>query len=236
MKKAFFSSILFTIYYLIFNISFALADVSSLPVYGGGQMFITTGNIVIDKKVLNPQTNSFDDNLGINDPKFQPLSTVNFQINITNTGNAEIKHIDVKDIFPEFLSFIGSPGNFDANTKTLSFGVDNLKSNETRTFAVVGKIVEASQLPVEQGVVCIVNQATATTSDAGTQDNVRFCIQKQVLGLQVASSKAGFPVVPAPTITTTPATGPEGLALFSLLPTGIVGWLLRKYSNKKLSL
>ena len=234
MKKFLFSLILFTIYYLIFNISFALADLSSQPIYGGGQASVTTGNIVIDKKVLNPQTNKLVDSLGINDPKYQPGNTINFEISLTNTGNAQINHIDAKDVFPQFLNFSNGPGNFDTNTKTLSFEFNNLKPNETKTFAVVGKIVEGNQLPIDLGVVCMVNQATAITSDNGTsQDNTQFCIQKEVLGTQVTSQKGGFPVLPAPTITTTPATGPEGLVLFSLLPTGIAGWLLRKYSNKK---
>ena len=234
MKKFLFSLVLFTIYYLIFNISYAKAETSCQPIYGGGQTCAATGSISIDKKVLNPETNKMVDNLGINDSKFLPLSNVSFQINLTNTGNAEIKHIDVKDVFPQFVSFSNGPGNFDANTKTLSFEVNNLKPNETRIFTVVGSVVDAIQLPIEQGVVCVVNLAASSTSDAGmSQDNTQFCIQKEVLGAEVVSQKGGFPVLPVPSITITPATGPEGLVLFSLLPTGIAGWLLRKYSYKK---
>ncbi len=43
----------------------------------------------------------------------------------------------------------------------------------------------------------------------------------------------GFPVMPPSTISKTPATGPESLALFSLIPIGIAGWFLRKKSFKK---
>lgn len=213
----------------------AFANISCQPIYGGGQACVSTGNIVIDKKVLNPQTQlGFVDSLGINDPKYQPGDTINFQINLTNTGNTEIKRIDVKDVFPQFVTFTSGPGNFDANTKTLSFEVNNLKPNETRSFEVVGKVVSADQLPIDQGAVCVVIQAMASTTDSGmSQDNAQFCIQKEVLGAQTPFSKAGL-VVFAPQVTQTPATGPESLALFSLLPTGIIGWYLRKYALKKI--
>ncbi len=233
MRAFFLSLSIFYILYFIFYIP-VYADVSSQPIYGGGQMFVSTGPILIDKKVLSPQASNWVDNLGINDPKYQPESLINFQINLTNTGNTEIKQINVKDVFPEFLNFGSGAGNFDANTKTLSFGVNNLKPSETRVFALVGKVVSAQQLPVDKGIICMANQATATTSDSGTsQDNSLFCVQKQALGTQTtlaSNTKSGFPVFPPQELTTTPATGPQTILLFSLLPAGIAGWLLRKYS------
>lgn len=238
--KRFLSPILVSLFYFLSSALFAHADVSSGPIYGGGQMFASTGSIAIDKKVLNPQTNNLVDNLSINDPKYQPGNTIKFQINLTNTGNTEIKQIDVKDIFPQFVSFTSGPGNFDANTKTLSFEVNNLKPSETRTFTLEGKVVSEDHLPIDQGTVCMANQATAATTDSGmSQDNTLFCVQKEVLGIQATTQggdqmvppKGGFPVLSPLPITTTPATGTETLLLFSLLPTGIAGWILRKYSK-----
>lgn len=243
MKKALFLTILFAIYYLLFAVR-TYAAVSCQPIYGGGQACVTAGNILINKTVLNPQTNKMVDNLGINDPKYQPGFIVNFQVTLTNTGSTNISHIDVKDIFPQFVNFNAGPGNFDANTKTLSFGVDNLNANETRTFTITGNVVNADQLPIDQGIVCVVNQATATADGSTSQDNSQLCIEKKFTPTQapqvqafvqpgVPTTKGGLKVFPAPSITTTPPTGPESLALFSLVPTGIVGWLLRKYSYKK---
>jgi len=232
MKRLSFPLLIFTIYYLIFNISSAYADEICQPIYGGGQTCVSTGNILIDKKILNPEPQlGFVDNLGVNDKKFQPDSTINFQINLTNTGHTDIKHIDVKDEFPQYVLFTNGPGKFDANTKTLSFTLDDLKPNETRVFAVTGKIVNENRLPIDLGIVCTVNQATAVTSDAGTsQDNAQFCIQSQVLAAKI--SKGGLPIFPAVSISTSPATGGESLALFSLIPTGIIGWYLRKHAQK----
>lgn len=206
------------------------ADTSCQPIYGGGQSCITTNNIVIDKTVLNPQTNQFVNNLSINDPKYQPGFIATFQISITNTGNNNISRIDVKDIFPQYVSFSAGAGTFNANTNTLSFSLDNLAPNETRKYNIVGRVFKAEQLPGAMGsVVCAVNQTIAIINNNNVgQDNAQFCIQKTV----VATTKGGFPIYPSVPTASTPSTGPEALVLFGLIPTGITGLFLRKKSYK----
>jgi len=214
------------------------ADTSCQPIYGGGQSCITTNNIIVNKTVLNPQTNQFVDNLSINDPKYQPGFITTFQIAVTNTGNANISKINVKDIFPQYITFSSGPGNFDNNTKTLTFEVDNLSVNETRNFTILGRVVDSTQIPINQGdVVCVVNQTTATNLDNNSQvsqDNAQFCIQKilatTTTATTVTTTKGGFPVLSSVPTTSAPATGPEMFGLIALIPTGIAGWFLRKHS------
>jgi len=232
MRKIISSLFIFYILYFIFYIP-ARGDVSSQPIYGGGQTSVTKGFISIDKKVASPESqNSWVDNLNINDPKYTAESIINFQINLTNTGDAEIKQINVKDVFPQFVNFSSGPGSYDPNTKTLSFQANNLKPKEIRIFIVVGKVASANQLPITNGTICMANQVTASATDSDmSQDIALFCVQKEVLGTQ---GKRGFPVFPPEDLTTTPATGPETLLLFSLLPAGIAGWMLRKHAIKKI--
>lgn len=219
--------LLVTTSYLILSPSLSYAGFSCQPIYGGGQTCVSIGGVAVNKTVINPQTGKMVDSLGINDPKFSAEYIVTFQIALTNTGDSQIGHIDVRDVLPQFVNFNAGPGNFDPNNKTLTFGVDNLAPNETRVFTLVGKVVEISKLP--QNVVCVVNQVTAATKEEQiSQDNSQFCIEKKV-----PVTKGGFPVFPAPTITITPPTGPESLALFSLVPTGVLGWFLRKKSHRK---
>ncbi len=204
----------------------ASADIVCQPIYGGGQTCITVGNVVVNKTVLNPKTNKLVDNLSINDPKYEPGFITTFQITIANSGNTTISHIDVKDIFPQYLIFSAGPGSFDANTKTLSFGLDNLKPNEVKTFTILGRVVEANQLPIAQGVVCVVNQAVATSdNNATSQDNSQLCIEKKA---PKAVTKAGLPVSPPSQIKITPATGPGDFQLIGLAAIGIIGYFLRK--------
>lgn len=204
------------------------AGSSCQPIYGGGQNCVTVGNILINKKVLNPANNTFVDNLGTNDPKYNPGFVVNFRLEVTNPGTTTINSIEIKDTFPQHVDFSTGPGSFDSNTKTLTFSLNNLAPNETRTFGVVGKVVDANQLPNNQSIVCVANQAKATTNEGTmSQDNSQFCIQKAAL------TKGGLPVLPPPAIAVAPPTGPESLALFSLIPTAIAGFALRKYSKKE---
>lgn len=210
------------------------ADVSCQSIYGGGQSCITTNSITINKTVLNPQTNQFVNNLGINDPKYLPGYITTFQISVTNTGNTNISKVDVKDIFPRYVSFGSGAGNFDTKTNTLSFSITDLTPNETRKYSIVGRIYNADKIAISDGsTICVVNQAIATI-DGNTvgQDNAQFCIQKTIA---TATTKGGFPVYAAVTTTSTPDTGAEALTLIGLIPTGIAGIFLRKKSLSKLS-
>lgn len=220
---------------VFFNLQFskiAFANTSCQPIYGGGQSCITSNNIVINKKVLNPETNKFVDNLGINDPKYHPGFITTFQISITNSGNSTISKISVKDIFPQYVTFSSGPGKFDDKTKTLSFSVENLKSDETKTFVIMGRIADMDKISINQGsVVCVVNQANATSDNNNfSQDNAQFCIEKTSV-TAFPTTKGGFPVLPPSKIKTTPATGPNDFALIGLAITGIAGYILRKKSH-----
>ncbi len=212
----------------------AFADISCQPIYGGGQSCVTTNNIIVNKTVLNPQTNQFVDNLSINDPKYQPGFITTFQISITNAGNNNISRIDVKDIFPQYVSFSSGDGTFDANTNTLTFSLNSLAPNETRAFSIIGRVVNAERIPVAPGsVVCVVNQAIAMNTNSQSQvsqDNSQFCIEKKISGEQ--AFKGGFPVFPPQTMTVSPSTGPQTSALFSLVSALGAGVFLRMLANR----
>lgn len=236
--KLFLSLGIFAFYFLIFAMS-ASADVTCTPIYGGGQTCVQTGNVLINKTVANSQTGAFVDNLGVNDPKYSPDSTVTFQLTVTNTGGTALSRITVRDILPQYVNFNAGAGSFDSNTRTLSFDTANLNPNESRTFVISAKVVPANQLPANQDVTCVVNQTTATAENQTSQDNAQFCIQKQVVAgaaPQVTPgvppvTKGGLKVFAPPQAVTTPPTGPEALALIALLPTGALGYFIRKRTN-----
>src|SRR3989344_6423472 len=159
MKKTLFGLLVSTIF-LISSAKAEAATVTCQPIYGGGRSCIQSGNVSINKRVFAPNGNLVD-NLGINDTKFGPEGLITFQISVTNTGNTQIATVQVRDIFPQYVDFSSGAGNYDSGSKTLSFDISNLNSSETRTFTVVGKVAKAEGLPVDKGIVCVVNQATA---------------------------------------------------------------------------
>lgn len=214
---------------------YAAGTVSCQPIYGGGQTCVQSGNVTINKMVANPQTGSFVDNLGVNDPKLAPDQTISFQLTITNNGGSTLSDVKVADIFPQFVSFMAGPGNFDQNNKVLTFNLLNLNPNESRTFVLTGKVASLSQLPGDQSVTCVVNQATAASNGQSSQDNAQFCIQKQLAVAPTQApgvTKGGLKIFPPPQVVTTPPTGPEALALMALLPTGALGYFIRRKASR----
>jgi uncharacterized repeat protein (TIGR01451 family) len=181
--------------------------------------------LTIDKKVQNPESKDFVDNMGMNDPKFGPQQSVLFQLKVKNTGNKQLDQVFVKDLFPSVLTFAGGQGSFNVDTRTLTFEINDLKVGEERTYTVAGKIVSADKLPNEI-VSCVINQAFATTNTMATSDNAQFCIQQKV------TTKGGHPVYPAPKVAATPATGSESFALLGLIPAVFAGYKLRRKASK----
>lgn len=186
---------------------------------------------------MNPQTNKMVNSLSINDPKYKPGSLVTFQVKLINTTNSTFPEINVKQAFPPYVSFLGGvqgDGNFDSSTKILSFQVSNLEPDKPRTYTILGRVVDADQLPGKHSITCVVNQVVAEVLDPASAKNTsRFCIEKGLTPSlpKAVMQKSGFPVMPPPTISKTPATGAESLILFSLIPTGVLGWLLRKHTG-----
>jgi len=229
MKKYILSLVL-TVIFSLSAASASAAGVACQPIYGGGQSCVTAANISIDKKIQNPASGQFVDNLGTNDQKFSVNQTVTFQLIVTNTGGNSIDKVIVKDVFPQFVSFVSGPGNFDANSKTLTFEVLGLGAGESRTFTVAGKVGSDSTLTGSTGITCVVNQSSAqiATTAQMSQDNSQFCIQKGI----PAKTKGGLPVLPAPQMKTTPPTGPEMAVLPLLGGSGILGYFLRRRASR----
>jgi len=193
--------------------------------YGAGNC--VNGNISINKTVQNPANNQFVDNLGSNDAKYNPDQQVNFKLTVSNTGNAGVSNVVVKDVLPSFLDYASSDGSFDANSKTVTITVGQLNPGDSKTYSVVGRVESATQLPTNVAIVCLVNQSTATGDGQPTsQDNAQFCVQENVLS--ASTTKGGLTVFPTPKVSKTPGTGPDALSLLALIPAVFAGLKLRK--------
>ena len=202
------------------------AETTCQPIYGGGQTCIQTGKVLLNKTVKNPNDNNFVENLNINNAKYSPSQEILFKIWVKNESDKTVS-VTIKDMLPQYITYISSPGAYDANTKTLTFEVKDLKVNEEKSYEVKGKIAQGKDLPSPNGAVCVVNQAVLTTSNGDSaQDNAQFCIETKI------TTKGGLPVAPAPEVlAATPATGPEMLSLLALIPSGLAGLMLRKRSK-----
>ncbi len=197
--------------------------------YGGGTNCPTT-QILIDKTVKNPSNGQFVDNLDVNDPKYNPGSTVVFNLKVTNTSPNTLNSVGVKDILPANLTYINgvNGASYDNNSKTLTFNAGDFTSGQTKSFTVNAKVDDASNLPQNQGIVCETNQSIVSVNDFTNQDNASFCIQNPTLGTTTPTTKGGQVIYPVSKAKTTPKTGPEMLDLLALIPSALGGVILRR--------
>ncbi len=201
------------------KVSPAFADTVCNPTYGGGQQCLST-QWFINKMVLNPTTNTFVDNLTLSDPRFSPGSTVQFRIQITNTGSASLGIITVTDTLPDFidLTTVSGPATVDQSTRKVTFTVNSLDPGQTKESFISAKIMATAALPSNQSTFCPVNNVMASADNVPTvSDSAQFCIQKTVVG--------------APSVSVTPPTGSSEWILMGLSGMAAVGFILRKRLN-----
>ena len=200
-------------------------------VYGGGEVCDNKIEFTLDKKVLNPNKGGeFVDNLTINDARFQPGMPATFKIIVKNTGDKKIDTLTVVDTLPTYLNFVSGPGSYNASNRTITYTVSNLEKDQSneQTFAV--NIVGQNDLPQNQGITCMTNNAQATDNNGITaKDSAGLCVQKDIT---VPGNPTPTPMiyqkVPVKNI---PNTGPEMLPLLGLIPAGLSGLILRKKSK-----
>lgn len=186
-----------------------------------GNSCANKGAVQINKLVSNPQTLVMVDNLEVNDPKYGPESVINFQLRVISASDSEISKVTIRDIFPQYVDFNKGDGTFDQKTRTLTLDIKNMKPREVKVFSFSGKVVK--NLPTSQNILCVSNRVDATVEGGPTaQDNSKFCIDKKM----AAKGNGSF------FLAKSPETGPESLAFFLLIPAGVLGWGIRKYSLK----
>ncbi len=207
---------------------FAAGSENCKPIYGGGESCLPQDKISVDKKVKEPNSNKFVDNLTQAQAKYKAGDTITFELTITNKGKDTLKEVTAIDKLPSYIVYTSGPGNFDPKTRTLSFKFNNLKPNESRKFMVVGTVDNVGKS------TCVVNYASVRSGNLKADDNSRFCLEQSVCAEGPAShpkitTKGGFPIMQAPSgMKETPATGPAALPLLSLFPLGLAGFYIRK--------
>lgn len=213
---------LFTVSCLLFT-SPVMAEYGQHGQYGGGS---PSYSIMIDKIVATGQKTKggqevYVDNLSPSDPRFAPGTQVHFQIKVKNTSNVDIANVTVQDILPSYVDAVEGPGDFNTETKTISWTYPTLKAGEEKIERVVAQINPQAELPADKGLMCMINKATVSAANASDEDTAQFCVEKEV----TMTTKGGQP------ITTTPEAGAPLLAFGALNALGIaVGVYLKKRS------
>lgn len=175
--------------------------------YGGGQTCEKIGNLLVDKKVFDPDNNKFVDNLLINDFKFAADDEIRFKIVVKNTGDAKLTQIKIKDVLPEKLYFVNGPASW--TDWEMTFTIDGLEVGETKEYEIRAKVVPANELP-EKNILCKLNAVEAVSGDQKDRDTAQVCLEKKVLAKVL------------------PETGPSVLPILFFVSLIIAGLFLNK--------
>lgn len=246
---AFGTALLFlTISYTLYAIPSALAQTPTPsqtvcpPVYGGGTI-CQNNNLLVDKKVKDPENGDFVNNIELNTASFHPEDHVSFRIFVTNIGNSQLKNITVTDNIPQFLTPVQTPGTYDSTQRRVTMKIDTLDKNETKSFDLEFVISPLSGLGNTAPQFCLSNQAVAQIDTQKSNDTAQICVEKTSVaqsttkgGLPVATptptipnnTKGGLPVYGQTATDKTPSTGAEALVIPLLGAATGAGIFLRK--------
>jgi len=192
----------------LFFLLFALPNISHADEYKQYGTSVNNIKLRVEKFVSKPVaksekgkiSNDFVDNLWASDKKYLPDQSVKFKLVVTNISDVALANIQVKDFFPQYLDGFSGAGSLDVSNKVVSITIDHLDAGEAKTLYMSFHIVPQSSLPMNQGILCLVNKVQAESQGLRNEDTSQFCVEKEVLG-----------------VTSQPQAGPEyALALLGL--------------------
>lgn len=135
-----------------------LAAVTCTTQYGGGQTCATTGQLLINKKVFDPDLKTFVDN---STHRFSLGQEVTFTIETKNVGDATLNNITVTDTLPVFLTWVSGD--------SLVSIIDSLAPGQSITKTIKAKVNS-------NGIVCDPNMVVASGNGMSDQDSAQVCI------------------------------------------------------------
>src|SRR3989344_2169343 len=127
-----------------------------------------TPRIMIEKWVWNPASNSFVENLSVNQFLFLPDQDVKFKVEVKNTGDKDLEKVEVTDKLPKEVSFVSGPGSYDKEKHSLTFIIDKLNKGEAKSYELTVKVKKAEDLP--SNVFCMSNLAEVRAENMINQD------------------------------------------------------------------
>lgn len=208
-------------------VPYVSADSGCAGQYGNASYGTTEcppNDVSLDKKVINPITGIFVDNLLAGDAAYSPDSEVVYSLNVTNSSNQEFTSVQVTDTLPDQMTQpqvhpddLVKVTDVKVNGNELKFVLkDALKAGESREIRVKAKVKSASNFDSGKNLNCdLTNKAVVTASDRTDSDEAKLCVQTNILGkttLPTAGPEDYLPLVPFV------ATGFTGMALFLRRP------------------
>ena len=170
-----------------------------------------TRQLIVDKLIKTTAISDWQDNLPASQIVLKEGDVVEFEIKVKNTGDQELKNINVADYLPSYLKFIFGPATPN-DSQELTWKIEKLDPGQEENFKIRTQI-EGSNQVASDGTFCLMNKARAEAETGeADEDTASFCI--------VGAKKL-------------PKAGSHNLALGTLIASliGATGILLRKFGR-----
>lgn len=171
--------------------------------YGGSQYGTSCNpnDLVINKEVQKIGEHDgnnnpiYVENLSMEDNKLQAGAYMTFRLTVKNNSNQEFDQVQVRDIFPPYMSYVsGGPSGtvYDAQSRTMTAYLDDLKAGESRVLIITAKAEEAASFPADKANFCVVNTAQVKKDDRFDEDTAQICLKAPDVKGVTTLPKAGF--------------------------------------------
>jgi len=134
-----------------------------------------TSQLIVDKQVTTPDIEGWQDNIPSSQLVLQNGDLVKFRIKIKNSGDKNLKNIQVTDSLPQHLNIVFNPGEYCQDQNLVSWQIDELKAGKEQTSEI--RVNIASKADIVDGTLCLINkvEAKAETGEYD-EDTSSFCI------------------------------------------------------------
>jgi len=129
--------------------------------------------ISIDKKLRYVNDSKYVDNISSSVRTFKNGDLIEFYIEVTNTGDTNLKNIKVTDNLPPFLKLIFFPGSYNSTDNKVDWTIDELNAGHSQKFLIRGKIDKATFVNT---LTKETNVASVRVDELGARDDATYYI------------------------------------------------------------
>lgn len=169
-----------TIILFLFLFSLNMKSVSGYEYGGPGP----SRQIIIDKQLKPNSWSNWQDNLSAALFTFIANDIIDFKIIVKNSGEDQLKNIQLTDYLPDYLNFLSATTGYTKNNQEISWKIDSLSAGAEQVYLIQAQVVGSDQLK-DKGGFCLTNKSTVKTETGeADEDTAEFCLESKVLGAQ----------------------------------------------------
>ena len=173
--------------------------------------------ISIDKKLRFVNDSKYVDNISSSTRTFKNGELIEFLVEVTNSGDTNLKNIKVTDNLPPFLKLIFYPGSYNSTDNKVEWTIDELNAGHSQKFLIRAKIDKAAEVKT---LTKETNVVSVRVDELGARDDATYYILHS--GSTITPDGKGEIIIPET------GSGTLILETIGVVSVGLSGFALRK--------